>query len=99
MFGSSKLAHFIKVSGILIENCVPSLAGQCYWTATFFTKIENYECPFCPGKNVELLPLLGEALPQASRTKKSCFGSYRNEGKDRYPKYLQELTLSVGVKT
>ena len=30
---------------------------SCYWTATFFSKIENYECPFCPGKNVEYLPL------------------------------------------
>jgi hypothetical protein len=30
---------------------------SCYWTATVFTINENYECPFCPGKNVELIPL------------------------------------------
>ena len=30
---------------------------SCYWTATVFAIHENYECPFCPGKNVELIPL------------------------------------------
>jgi hypothetical protein len=30
---------------------------SCYWTATLFAKVESYECPFCPGKNVELTPL------------------------------------------
>lgn len=30
---------------------------SCYWTATIFTKIESYECPVCPGENVELMPL------------------------------------------
>jgi len=34
-----------------------AVCQSCYWTATFFTRIENYECPFCPGKNVELIPL------------------------------------------
>ena len=28
-----------------------------YWTATILANIESYECPFCPGKNVELIPL------------------------------------------
>ena len=30
---------------------------SCYWTATILTKIESLECPLCPGKNVELIPL------------------------------------------
>jgi hypothetical protein len=30
---------------------------SCFWTATVFAKIDSYECPFCPGKNVELIPL------------------------------------------
>jgi len=33
------------------------LCQSCYWTATILTKTENYECPLCPGKNVELIPL------------------------------------------
>jgi len=28
-----------------------------YWTATILTILDSYECPFCPGKNVELIPL------------------------------------------
>ena len=41
-------------------NCSFALCKSCYWTATIFTnftKIEKYECPLCPGKNVELMPL------------------------------------------
>jgi hypothetical protein len=30
---------------------------SCYWTATILANIESYECPFCPGKYVELIPL------------------------------------------
>ena len=30
---------------------------SCLWTATILSRIENYECPLCPGKNVELIPL------------------------------------------
>jgi hypothetical protein len=30
---------------------------SCYWTATIFSNIESYECPFCPGEKVELIPL------------------------------------------
>lgn len=38
-------------------NCSFALCKSCYWTATIFTKIEKYECPVCPGNNVELIPL------------------------------------------
>jgi hypothetical protein len=31
--------------------------SSCYWTATIFSNIESYECPFCPGEKVELMPL------------------------------------------
>ena len=30
---------------------------SCFWTATIVAKIETYECPLCPGKYVELIPL------------------------------------------
>ena len=38
-------------------NRLFALCHSCNWAATIFTKIENYECPYCPGKNVELIPL------------------------------------------
>ena len=28
-----------------------------HWTATIFSLNENYECPICPGNNIELMPL------------------------------------------
>jgi len=34
-----------------------ALCQSCNWAATIFARIENYECPYCPGKNVELIPL------------------------------------------
>jgi predicted RNA-binding Zn-ribbon protein involved in translation (DUF1610 family) len=34
-----------------------ALCESCYWTATIFTKIEIYECPFCGEENIELIPL------------------------------------------
>lgn len=38
-----------------------ALCQSCNWAATIFARIENYECPYCPRKNVELIPLnLGE---------------------------------------
>ncbi len=39
------------------DNRIFALCESCYWTATFFTKIENYECPVCRGENVALIPL------------------------------------------
>jgi hypothetical protein len=48
-----------KMSRTLYDSRYRSFAfcQSCYWTATVFTINENYECPFCPGKNVELIPL------------------------------------------
>jgi len=34
-----------------------ALCESCYWTATIFTKLENYECPACRAGNVALIPL------------------------------------------
>ena len=34
-----------------------ALCESCYWTATIFTKIEIYKCPFCGDEKVELIPL------------------------------------------
>ena len=34
-----------------------ALCHSCNWAATIFAKIENYECPYCPGEIVELIPL------------------------------------------
>ena len=34
-----------------------ALCESCYWTATIFARVESYECPLCPDKNVELIPL------------------------------------------
>lgn len=39
------------------NNRLFALCQSCYWAATIFAKVESYECPFCPGKNVELIPL------------------------------------------
>jgi hypothetical protein len=39
------------------QNRIFALCESCYWTATFLTKIESYECPVCRGKNVALIPL------------------------------------------
>ena len=53
----------MKMYRVILENKYVyeyrsfALCQSCYWTATIFTKIESYECPFCPGKNVELIPL------------------------------------------
>jgi hypothetical protein len=30
---------------------------SCYWNATILAKVESFECPLCPGKEVELMPL------------------------------------------
>ena len=30
---------------------------SCFWAATLLTSTESYECPLCPEKNVELIPL------------------------------------------
>lgn len=30
---------------------------SCYWTATILSNIESYECPLCPGEQVDLMPL------------------------------------------
>ena len=38
-------------------NRLFALCETCYWTATIFTKIENYECPSCRAGNVALIPL------------------------------------------
>ena len=38
-------------------NRLFALCESCYWTATIFTKIENYECPACRAGNVALIPL------------------------------------------
>lgn len=34
-----------------------ALCQSCNRAATIFARIENYECPYFPGKNVELIPL------------------------------------------
>ena len=34
-----------------------ALCESCYWTATIFTKIENYQCPVCKTKDIALIPL------------------------------------------
>jgi hypothetical protein len=39
------------------DNRTFALCESCYWTATIFTKIENYECPVCHDENVSLIPL------------------------------------------
>jgi hypothetical protein len=33
------------------------LCQSCYWTATFFTKIESYECPVCQSRDIAFIPL------------------------------------------
>ncbi len=38
-------------------NRLFAICESCYWTATIFTKIENYECPACRAGNVDLIPL------------------------------------------
>ena len=38
-------------------NRLFALCKSCYWTATFFARMEKYECPVCLGANVELMPL------------------------------------------
>ena len=38
-------------------NCSFAFCKSCYWTATVFTRIENYECPACSGGDVDLMPL------------------------------------------
>ena len=39
------------------DNRIFALCESCYWTATFITKIESYECPVCHNENVALIPL------------------------------------------
>jgi len=39
------------------EHRLFALCESCYWTATIFAKVKSYECPLCPDKNVELIPL------------------------------------------
>jgi hypothetical protein len=39
------------------QNCLFALCESCYWIATFFTKIESYECPACQSKDIALIPL------------------------------------------
>jgi len=39
------------------QNRLFVLCESCYWTATFFTKIERYECPVCQSKDIALIPL------------------------------------------
>ena len=39
------------------QNRLFVLCKSSYWTATFFTKIESYECPVCRDDNVALIPL------------------------------------------
>jgi hypothetical protein len=39
------------------QNRLFALCESCYWTATFFTKIQSYECPVCQSRNIALIPL------------------------------------------
>ena len=39
------------------QNRLFVLCESCYWTATFFTKIESIECPVCQSKDIALIPL------------------------------------------
>jgi len=39
------------------QNRLFALCESCYWTATIFTKIENYQCPVCKTKDIALIPL------------------------------------------
>lgn len=41
----------------LYDNLSFAFCQSCHWTATIFSFVENFECPFCPGNNVELTPL------------------------------------------
>lgn len=34
-----------------------AICQSCFWTATILGRTESYECPLCPGKNVDLIPL------------------------------------------
>ena len=49
----------LKIYDILYNynNRIFALCHSCNWAATIFAKIENYECPYCPGEIVELIPL------------------------------------------
>ena len=39
------------------QNRLFALCESCYWTATFFTEIESYECPVCQSRDIVLIPL------------------------------------------
>ena len=39
------------------QNRLFALCESCYWTATFLTKIESYECPVCQSRDIALIPL------------------------------------------
>ena len=39
------------------QNRLFALCESCYWTATFFTKIQSYECPVCQSRDIALIPL------------------------------------------
>jgi hypothetical protein len=39
------------------QNRLFALCESCYWTATFFTEIESYECPVCQSRDIALIPL------------------------------------------
>ena len=39
------------------DNRCFAFCHSCYWTATILTRLESYECPLCPGKKVDLIPL------------------------------------------
>jgi hypothetical protein len=39
------------------QNRLFALCESCYWTATFFTKLESYECPVCQSRDIALIPL------------------------------------------
>ena len=39
------------------NNRIFALCHCCNLAATIFAKIENYECPYCLGEIVELIPL------------------------------------------
>jgi hypothetical protein len=53
----------LEIYQVILENKYDyhnrsfALCESCYWTATIFTKIEIYECPFCGDEKVELIPL------------------------------------------
>jgi len=49
--------ELILDKGYDYQNRAFALCESCYWTATFFMKIEGFQCPICLSKDVAFIPL------------------------------------------